>query len=122
MLEVLCSTLTLTQIGEQVGKVDATAKVIVINCQALFKVLHAFLEVFHFFVAHSNVVERICFRRTLIGIFGLNLDRFFKGVDSWLPFTHFVVNLPLQKKSFSVVRLNFYRFPQNFFALLYVFI
>ena len=95
MLEVLSSTLTLTKIGEQVSKMDATTKVIVINCQALFKVLHAFLEVFHFFIAHSNVVEGICFRWALIGIFSLNLDCFFKRVYSWLPFVDFVVDLSL---------------------------
>ena len=74
---------------------DTTAEVIVINCQALFEVLHAFLEVFHFFVAHSNVVEGISFWGTLVGIFGLNLDCLFKGVYCWLPFVHFVVNLAL---------------------------
>ena len=121
MLEVLCSTLTLSQIGEQVGKVDATTKVIVIYCQALFKVLHAFLEVFHFFIAHSNVVERICFRWALVRIFGLYLDCFFERVNSWLPLVHLVENFALQKESFSIVRLNFDGLPQNIFALLYVF-
>ena len=121
MLEVLCSTLTLTQIGEQVGKVDATTKVIVINRQALFEVLHAFLEVFHFFIAHSNVVEGICFRRALVGIFRLNLDCFLERVYSWLPFVHFVENLALQKESLSIVWLNFYSLPQDIFALMYVF-
>ena len=121
MLEVLCSTLTLSQIGEQVGKVDATTKVIVIYCQALFKVLHAFLEVFHFFIAHSNVIEGICFRWALVGILGLYLDCFFERVNSWLPLVHLVEYFALQKKSFSIVWLNFNGLPQNIFALLYVF-
>ena len=59
MFEVLSSPLSFTKVCQQVSKMDAGAKVVIVNGQTFFEILHAFFEV---------------------------LDSFFKGYDCRLPF------------------------------------
>ncbi len=95
MLEVFGCALALSQVCQEVGQMNASAKVIVVHSEALFEVLHAFLEVFHLFVAHSDIVERVRFRWTLIRVLCLNFNRKFKCIDCVLPLTKFVINFAL---------------------------
>ena len=57
MLEVLCRALAFPKIGKQVGQVNARAKMIVVDSEALLEVLNALLEVFHLLIAHADVEE-----------------------------------------------------------------
>lgn len=86
MFEVLSSPLSFTKVCQQVSKMDAGAKVVIVNGQTFFEILHAFFEVLHLLVAHTHVVERICLGWALVWVFGLDLDSFFKGYDCRLPF------------------------------------
>lgn len=74
MFEVFSCTLPLSQIGKEVGKMDACTKVIVIDRKALLEVLHACLKVFHLLLAHTDVVKRVGFRWALVWIINRSLD------------------------------------------------
>ena len=76
MFEILGSSLPLSQISKKVGQVDARTKVVVVDGQALLVVLHALLEVLGFFVAHTQIVERVGLGRAAVGSTCLQLDSF----------------------------------------------
>ena len=59
VLEVLGGALSLTKISKKVGQMDASTKVVLIESEALFEVLHAPLEIFELLVTHASVVESV---------------------------------------------------------------
>ena len=77
VFEVLGRALAFAKVGQEVCQVDARTKMVVVDSEALFEVLHSFFEVFHLLIAHANVVERIRFWRALVWIFGLDFNRQF---------------------------------------------
>ena len=97
MLEILGSSLSFTKVGQQIGKMDATTKVIVIDGQTLFVVLHALLEVFVAFIAHAQVVESVGLWWPLTVVFDLDFDCLFKGHYSRLKFSELVQDFALEE-------------------------
>jgi len=97
---------------------DTGAKVIIVNCETLLEILHAFLEVLHLFVAHAHIIERICLRWTLVWVFSLDLDSFFKGSYCKLPLRKLVVDLALKEESLRVVFINLNGFDEQLLAFL----
>ena len=59
MFEVLGRALAFAKVGKQIGQVDAGAKVVLVESEALFEILHASFEVFELLVAHTSVIESI---------------------------------------------------------------
>ena len=64
---------------------DTSAKVIIVNGQALFEILHALFELLHLLIAHADVIERVCLWRSLIWIFSLDFDGLVERLDRFLP-------------------------------------
>jgi len=123
MLEILGSPLTLAKVSEQVGQMDAAAKVVVVDRQTFFEVLHAHLEVLRLFVAHAQVVERVSLGRAMrLLLFDLNLDGLVESLDGWLPLGQLVQDLALEEQSLRVIRLNLDKLGEELLALLDVFL
>ena len=75
---------------------DTRTKVIVVDRKALFEILDTLLEVFHLFVAHADVEERVRFRGTLARIFSLDFDCFLEGIYRRLPLAKLMIYLALK--------------------------
>ena len=95
-------------------------KVVVLYGKALLEVLHAFLEVFHLFIAHADVVEGVRLGWALVRVLCLHLDGSFESGNRWLPLAQLVVNLALQEKGLCIIWLKLNRFNKQFLALLNV--
>jgi len=99
---VFGGALTFTLGCKEVGQVEARAKVIALELQALLVALHCTLKSSSFLLADTSVVISVSLgRSTEFSALSLDPDRLLKRCSSWCPLLQLVVDLAFQEMGVS---------------------